>query len=191
MLNLSRNLGLITGASVMGAVFSLAAGTSDITTAPPDSVATAMRITFVVAATLILAALAIATVSRTLARHKRVVAVPLALSATTVLAAGADVDDGRAHHEPDRDRGREVRPVQERADDAERQADEGRGEQEAAGVDGGHAVGGPISSMGAPYGPRPVRTAAPSVAAYRSAASSSNPAASAIVSPAANESPEP
>ena len=36
MLNLSRNLGLITGASVMGAVFSLAAGTSDITAALPD-----------------------------------------------------------------------------------------------------------------------------------------------------------
>ena len=70
MLNLSRNVGLITGASVMGAVCSLAAG-SDITTAPPDSVATAMRITFLVAATLILAALAIATASRTLARHSR------------------------------------------------------------------------------------------------------------------------
>jgi hypothetical protein len=60
MLNLSRNLGLITGASVMGAVFSLAAGTSDIVTAPADAVATAMRITFLVAATMILAALAIA-----------------------------------------------------------------------------------------------------------------------------------
>jgi len=71
MLNLSRNLGLITGASVMGAVFSLAAGTGDIKTALPDSVATAMRITFLVAATLILAALATATASRTLARHKR------------------------------------------------------------------------------------------------------------------------
>jgi hypothetical protein len=45
----------------MGAVFSLAAGTSDITTALPGSVATGMRITFLVAAILILAALAIAT----------------------------------------------------------------------------------------------------------------------------------
>lgn len=71
MLNLSRNLGLITGASVMGAVFSLAAGTSDIEIAPPDSVATAMRITFLVAATLILSALAIATASRALTRQKR------------------------------------------------------------------------------------------------------------------------
>ena len=73
MLNLSRNLGLITGASVMGAVFSLAAGTSDITTAPPDSVATAMRITFLVATALILAALAIAG-APLLGERKRVVA---------------------------------------------------------------------------------------------------------------------
>jgi MFS family permease len=60
MLNLSRNLGLITGASVMGAVFSLAAGTSDLEAALPDSVATGMHVTFLVAAALILAALAIA-----------------------------------------------------------------------------------------------------------------------------------
>ncbi len=58
MLNLSRNLGLITGASVMGAVF--AAGTGDISTALPGAVADAMRITFLVAALLALAALAIA-----------------------------------------------------------------------------------------------------------------------------------
>jgi hypothetical protein len=51
MLNLSRNLGLITGASVMGAVFALASATNDITTASPETVATSMRITFSVAAT--------------------------------------------------------------------------------------------------------------------------------------------
>lgn len=60
VLNLSRNLGLITGASVMGAVFALAAATIDITTAPPEAVATGMRITFAVAAILIVVALAIA-----------------------------------------------------------------------------------------------------------------------------------
>ena len=60
MLNLSRNLGLITGASVMGAVFALASATTDITTARPEAVATGMRITFAVAAMLIVAALAIA-----------------------------------------------------------------------------------------------------------------------------------
>jgi MFS family permease len=64
MLNLSRNLGLVTGASVMGAVFALAAGTVDITTARPDAVAGGMRITFAVAAALIGVALAIAVASR-------------------------------------------------------------------------------------------------------------------------------
>ncbi len=59
LLNLSRNLGLITGASVMGAVFALASGTIDITTARPEAVATGMRITFAVAAILIGVALAI------------------------------------------------------------------------------------------------------------------------------------
>jgi EmrB/QacA subfamily drug resistance transporter len=60
MLNLSRNLGLITGASVMGAVFAVASGTINITTAHPDAVATGMRITFAVAAILLVVALAIA-----------------------------------------------------------------------------------------------------------------------------------
>ncbi len=60
MLNLSRNLGLITGASVMGAVFALASAATDITTARPEAVATGMRITFTVAAILIVVALAIA-----------------------------------------------------------------------------------------------------------------------------------
>ena len=60
MLNLSRNLGLITGASAMGAVFALASATTDIATARPEAVATGMRITFAVAAGLIVVALAIA-----------------------------------------------------------------------------------------------------------------------------------
>ena len=60
MLTLSRNLGLITGASVMGAVFALASATVDITTARPEAVATGMRITFAVAAILIAVALALA-----------------------------------------------------------------------------------------------------------------------------------
>ncbi|MCE3225264.1 MAG: Major facilitator superfamily transporter, putative tetracycline resistance protein [Nitrospira sp.] len=59
LLNLSRNLGLITGASVMGAIFAAASSTVDITTAPPDAVATGMRVTFAVAAILIGVALAI------------------------------------------------------------------------------------------------------------------------------------
>jgi EmrB/QacA subfamily drug resistance transporter len=64
LLNLSRNLGLITGASVMGAVFALAASTTDITAAAPEAVATAMRITFAVAALLIVIALATAVTAR-------------------------------------------------------------------------------------------------------------------------------
>ena len=60
MLNLSRNLGLITGASAMGAVFALASGTAEVATAHPEAIATGMRITFAVAAALIVVALAIA-----------------------------------------------------------------------------------------------------------------------------------
>ncbi|MEA3011621.1 MAG: hypothetical protein QOD42_166 [Sphingomonadales bacterium] len=53
MLNLSRNLGLVTGASAMGAVFAAATGTTDIVAAPPEAVAAGMRATFAVAAALI------------------------------------------------------------------------------------------------------------------------------------------
>jgi MFS family permease len=60
MLNLSRMLGLVTGASVIGAVFAFAADATDITTAAPASIATGMRITFAVAGVLILSALAAA-----------------------------------------------------------------------------------------------------------------------------------
>jgi EmrB/QacA subfamily drug resistance transporter len=66
MLNLSRNLGRITGASVMGAVFALATAAIDITTAHPGAIATAMRITFAVATLLLVVALAIAVGSRML-----------------------------------------------------------------------------------------------------------------------------
>jgi EmrB/QacA subfamily drug resistance transporter len=64
MLNLSRNLGLITGASAMGAVFALASTAVDISTARPEVVSGGMRITFAVALVLIAAALAIAMGSR-------------------------------------------------------------------------------------------------------------------------------
>ena len=63
VLNLSRNLGLVTGASAMGAVFALASATVDITTAPPEAVATGMRTTFAVAAVLILVGIALAIAS--------------------------------------------------------------------------------------------------------------------------------
>ncbi len=70
MLNLSRNLGLITGASVMGAVFALATAATDITTADPNAVVTGMRVTFTVAGVLIVVALAIAVGSRAQAPPK-------------------------------------------------------------------------------------------------------------------------
>lgn len=63
MLNLSRNLGMITGASVMGAVFGFAAG-GDVVHAEPAAVVRGMHVAFAVAAALILAALLIAAASR-------------------------------------------------------------------------------------------------------------------------------
>nr|MBP7615404.1 MFS transporter [Steroidobacteraceae bacterium] len=60
LLNLSRNLGLITGASVMGAVFSVAVGTRNIEAANAGAVAAGTRTTFAVAAALVLAALMLA-----------------------------------------------------------------------------------------------------------------------------------
>ena len=70
LLNLSRNLGLITGASLMGAVFALASAATDITTASPEAVATGMQITFAIAGVLIVMALAIAVGSRALATSR-------------------------------------------------------------------------------------------------------------------------
>ncbi|WP_313531990.1 MFS transporter [Shinella sp.] len=57
LLNLSRNLGLITGASLMGAIFTAAVGTRDLAHADPAAVATGMEVTFTVATALLLVAL--------------------------------------------------------------------------------------------------------------------------------------
>ncbi|RON55961.1 MFS transporter [Pseudomonas frederiksbergensis] len=59
LLGLSRNLGLITGASVMGAVFAFGAASSNIVQAQPEAVAQGMHMTFAVAAGLIVVAIAI------------------------------------------------------------------------------------------------------------------------------------
>ena len=64
MLTLSRNLGLVTGASVMGAVFAFASGSGDMAAAVPGAIDGGMRVTFALAAVLIGVALAIAVVSR-------------------------------------------------------------------------------------------------------------------------------
>lgn len=69
LLNLSRNLGLITGASLMGAVFAFASAATDVTTASPEAVAAGMQITFAVAGILLVMALAIAVGSRALAKQ--------------------------------------------------------------------------------------------------------------------------
>ena len=60
MLTLSRNLGLVTGASAMGAVFAVASGTRDIANGNPASVAFGTRTSFAVAALLMAVALAVA-----------------------------------------------------------------------------------------------------------------------------------
>jgi len=69
LLSLSRNLGLITGAAAMGAVFALASATSNIMTARPEAVAAGMRTTFAVAGALLLVALTIASASQALSRR--------------------------------------------------------------------------------------------------------------------------
>ncbi len=69
LLSLSRNLGLVTGASVMGAVFALASAASDVASAAPEDVSTGMRVTFGVAAALLAGALALGAASRALARR--------------------------------------------------------------------------------------------------------------------------
>lgn len=69
MLNLSRNLGLITGASVMSAVFAFGSATAGVMTTHAEGVVAGMRITFAVAAVLIVVALGIAVGSATLTRR--------------------------------------------------------------------------------------------------------------------------
>jgi Na+-transporting NADH:ubiquinone oxidoreductase subunit NqrB len=53
LLNLSRNLGLVTGASLMGAVFMAGAGTSEIGTATAAAIASGTHRAFLVAAILV------------------------------------------------------------------------------------------------------------------------------------------
>lgn len=56
LLALSRNLGLVTGASVMGALFARASGAREVATAAPGAVALGMRVTFAIAGVLSLVA---------------------------------------------------------------------------------------------------------------------------------------
>ncbi|WP_338473469.1 MFS transporter [Pseudomonas sp. MS646] len=60
LLNLSRNLGFFTGASVLGAVFAHASATPDIGNASPEAIASGLHTTFAVALALVVLALLIA-----------------------------------------------------------------------------------------------------------------------------------
>ena len=64
LLSLSRNLGLITGASVMGAIFAFASAPLEVTTAPAAAIAEGMRVTFLVAGAWVAIALVLTVTSR-------------------------------------------------------------------------------------------------------------------------------
>ncbi len=70
LLNLARNLGLVTGASAMGAAFSLATAAADIAVADPAAVARGMRITFALAGLVIVAAIVPVIGNRGFLRHR-------------------------------------------------------------------------------------------------------------------------
>jgi MFS family permease len=81
LLNLSRNLGLVTGASVMGAVFALASDGAGGTIARGEAAATGMHVTFAAAAALVFAALGVALGGTALlrsltSRHRRSIQQP-------------------------------------------------------------------------------------------------------------------
>ena len=57
LLNLSRNLGLITGASLIGTIFAMATGTATVADAPADAIAYGQALTFRICGLIALAAL--------------------------------------------------------------------------------------------------------------------------------------
>ncbi|MDP4074381.1 MFS transporter [Acidovorax sp. A1169] len=69
LLNLSRNLGLVTGASAMGAVFVWGVGGQGTAAAMPGEVLRGMQATFGAAAALVVGAMCIALVARASSRH--------------------------------------------------------------------------------------------------------------------------
>ncbi|MCD2181736.1 MFS transporter [Rhizobium sp. GN54] len=70
LLGLSRNLGFMTGASVMATLFATAVGPGDLAATAPETVARAFTTTFLVAAGLPLAALALALLGRSAAQER-------------------------------------------------------------------------------------------------------------------------
>ena len=70
LLSLSRNIGLVAGASIMGAVFAFGTGTQSLTHANPEDVASGMRLTFLLAGGMIIFALSITLKQRTPPRRQ-------------------------------------------------------------------------------------------------------------------------
>lgn len=70
LLNLSRNLGLVTGASAMGAVFLAGASTPQLAEASPQALTAGLRLSFLVAAGLVAAAGLITLAARTAHRQE-------------------------------------------------------------------------------------------------------------------------
>ncbi|RCW28742.1 MFS transporter [Ciceribacter lividus] len=64
LLGLSRNIGLVAGAAVMGAVFALGTGTEDLAHAAPSAIAAGMRLTFLAAGGLMIAAIVLVGLAR-------------------------------------------------------------------------------------------------------------------------------
>ncbi|MBS0849175.1 MFS transporter [Citrobacter sp. JGM124] len=64
LLNLSRNIGLIIGASGMGALFSYGAGTSEFAQASGSSIAAGMQLTFLAAVVMMICAILVAKITR-------------------------------------------------------------------------------------------------------------------------------
>ncbi|MBN9020844.1 MAG: MFS transporter, partial [Rhizobiales bacterium] len=69
LLGLSRNVGLIAGASAMGAVFAFGVGTEELARATPSAIASGLRLTFLLAGGMMLAAIGIALGNRNAARR--------------------------------------------------------------------------------------------------------------------------
>lgn len=69
MLNLSRNLGLITGASVMGSVFAVASAAAAAEAPGPEAVAAGMHGAFAIAALLVIIAIVVGSLGRGMAQR--------------------------------------------------------------------------------------------------------------------------
>lgn len=64
VLTLSRNLGLISGASLMGALFAHGAGTADVARAAPSALAAGMQLTYAIATLMLAGAMLVARAAR-------------------------------------------------------------------------------------------------------------------------------